>query len=485
MPTRTCRVLWLGAALASVSAGCGSSARPDGATILRPGQDLQPIVARAPEGTRFVFEPGVYRAQTIYPKDRQSFVGQAGVVLSGAIELTEWTHVSGLWRADGLPAPLDYHGECEHGRELCNRREDLFVDGRLYERRPSRHGLAAGQWSYQAGRAWLADDPSGRLVELGVTPVAFAGDAEDVIVEDLVVEKYASDAQYGALHLDGARGWLIAGVTARWNHGVGLFFGAHTRITGGSFSHNGQLGIAVTGGEGSRIEGVEIAYNNYAGYDAAWEAGGTKFWATTGLIVRNSCVHHNAGPGLWTDFDNIHTVYEGNTVFLNGQDGIKHEISYDAIIRNNLVAANGQSKDEWLWGSQILIQDSSNVEAYGNLVEISSDFGNGIGVIYQGRGEGAYGPWRADSNRIHDNTIIHLGSRGQNGVVTDTGDPSFWQQADNRFNPNSYVVADRAAEYWTAHDRNVAWDHVQELGFETSGALIVEQRPPLQLSCDR
>ena len=47
-------------------------------------------------------------------------------------------------------------------------------------------------------------------------------------------------------------------------------------MEGGSFSHNGQIGIAGSGGEGSRIEGVEIAFNNYAGYDADWEAGGTQ-----------------------------------------------------------------------------------------------------------------------------------------------------------------------------------------------------------------
>ena len=86
---------------------------------------------------------------------------------------------------------------------------------------------------------------------------------------------------------------------------------------------------------------MEIAFNNYAGYKADWEAGGTKFWATTGLVVRNSCVHHNAGPGLWTDYDNIDTLYEGNIVFSNANDGIKHEISYDAIIRDNIVAGNG------------------------------------------------------------------------------------------------------------------------------------------------
>jgi hypothetical protein len=265
MRTRTCRVLWLGAALAAASGACGSCAREESATILRPGQDLQSIVAGAPDGTRFVFEPGVYRQQTLYPKDRQQFIGQDGVIMNGAMELTEWTEVSGLWQTDGLPEPLDYHGDCEDNRELCSRREDLFVDGKVYERRPALAGLGPGEWYYENGRAWLADDPTGRAVELSVTPVAFAGDARDVVVENLVVEKYASDAQYGAIHLDRARGWLISDVTARWNHGVGLFSGPETRISGGSFSHNGQLGIGGTG-EGVTIEGVEIAFNNYAGY---------------------------------------------------------------------------------------------------------------------------------------------------------------------------------------------------------------------------
>ena len=94
-------------------------------------------MARAPEGARFVFEPGVYRQQTIYPKDRQQFIGQDGVVLNGAMALTAWTNVAGLWQTDGLPKPLDFHGDCEDDRQLCNRREDLFVNGRLYQRRPA------------------------------------------------------------------------------------------------------------------------------------------------------------------------------------------------------------------------------------------------------------------------------------------------------------------------------------------------------------
>jgi hypothetical protein len=483
MPTPTCRVLCLGAALAVVSTGSVSCASEDGATILRPGQDIRSIVAGAPEGARFVFEPGVYRGQTIYPKDRQRFVGRDGAVLNGAMELTAWRQVSGFWQTDGLPEPLDFHGDCEDDRELCNRREDLFVDGRIYERRSSLDGLGPAQWYYENGRAWLADDPTGRLVELSVTPVAFAGEARDVVIENLVVEKYASDAQQGAINLDGARGWLVADVTARWNHGVGLFFGPETRVSGGSFSHNGQLGIGGTG-EGSTIDGVEIAFNNYAGYNSGWEAGGTKFARTKNLIVRNSCVHHNAGPGLWTDIDNVDVLYEGNKVFLNTDDGIKHEISYDAIIRNNVVAHNGTSGfDVWLWGSQILIQNSANVEVYGNLVEVSDSFGNGIGIIHQDRGEGEHGPWHAIHNWVHHNTIVHLGRHGQNGVVMDTDEDWYWAEADNRFDWNRYIVPTPRSGYWTAHGSGGGWDHIRDLGLERNGELIVAQRPPMELSC--
>jgi hypothetical protein len=120
-----------------------------------------------------------------------------------------------------------------------------------------------------------------------------------------------------------------------------------------------------------------------------------------------------------------------------------------------------------------------------NFVEIAADFGNGIGIVYQDRREEAHAPWRAVSNGIHDNTIIHLGSRGQNGVVTDTDDSSFWAQADNRFNLNSYVVADGEGEYWTSNGMDASWANVQELGFEKNGNLIVEQRSPTQLSCNR
>jgi hypothetical protein len=477
--------VWLVAAGVIISTGCAQSAQDPPTVVVQPGQNVQQLVDNFPEGTRFLFQPGIYRQQAIRPKNRQQFIGQDGVILNGAMELKRWTYESGLWRHENLPEPLPFRGSCGDGGDLCGYREDLFLDGRLYRRVATVDELGPGTWYYADRRAYLRDDPTGHLVELGVTPRAFGGDAEDVVLKDLIVEKYASNAQDGAIYANDGRGWLISDVTARWNHGAGLSFASQAQVTGGSFSHNGQLGISGSRGEGSRIEGMEIAFNNYAGYDPGWEGGGTKFGAATGLIVRNTCVHHNDGPGLWTDYDNIHTLYEGNRIFLNAKEGIKHEISYDAIIRDNIVAGNGKLKDNWLWGAQIIIQNSSNVEVYRNLVEVSADFGNGITVVHQDRGEGAHGPWHAVRNTVHGNTIVHLGGRGRNGVVTDEDDDSYWTEAANRFDRNSYIVPDGAVRYWTSRDRNARWDNVEELGFEQNGELIVEARAPIELSCAR
>ncbi|MDP1465830.1 right-handed parallel beta-helix repeat-containing protein, partial [Klebsiella pneumoniae] len=83
----------------------------------------------------------------------------------------------------------------------------------------------------------------------------------------------------------------------------------------------GQIGIAGIGDD-VLIENNEIAFNNYAGYGASWEAGGTKFVRTNNLIVRGNRVHHNNGPGLWTDIDNMNSTISDNDVFYNTGAGI-------------------------------------------------------------------------------------------------------------------------------------------------------------------
>ena len=133
------------------------------------------------------------------------------------------------------------------------------------------------------------------------------------------------------------------------------------------------------------MQGNDIAHNGFwAGVDPYWGAGGFKFTQTDGLVVRDNYSHNNDSYGMWTDIDNIHTLYENNVVVNNTGIGIAHEISYDAVIRNNVVMNNGGDTRGWLWGGAIQIQNSSHVDVYGNKVDMTG--GNGIVMIQQNRG---------------------------------------------------------------------------------------------------
>jgi parallel beta-helix repeat protein len=240
------------------------------------------------------------------------------------------------------------------------------------------------------------------------TAHAFSGSASGVTIENLVIENYTTIAQFGAVNGEGAD-WRVVHNDVRNNAGVGVFVDGNRATIQNNFIHqNHQLGISLTFSADSVVEDNEISYNNWLGeYEWGWEAGGTKFWTTTNLIVRGNESHDNLGPGLWSDTDNIDILYENNVVHENRDaPGIFHEIGYDAIIRNNHIWDNGwpdtmPSNPYWQRGA-IQIAGSSNVEVHGNLIE---DSAKGIIGIDQCRGTGLYGPWALLNVSAHDNTI--------------------------------------------------------------------------------
>lgn len=456
----------------------------DTAIGIQPGANLQALIDSSGEGATFRFSPGVYRLQSVKPKNGQRFIGQPGVILSGAQIISQWRQENGYWIAKAPQKRLRPHGKCEEENELCTFREDLFIDGKLYKAVASVDQVGSGTWYRDDESMFLVDDPTGRFVEMSAAPWAFQGDAKNVVLEKLVVEKYASPAQAGAIDGRYGENWKLVDVVAQWNHGVGLYLGRNMQVTGGSISNNGQLGI---GGEGNGvvIDGVKIAANNYAGFSASWEGGGTKFVRSNQLIVRNSCVYENIGPGLWTDIDNIDITYTNNKVFRNLSDGIKHEISYRALIADNVVAQNGKGYDEWLWGSQILIQNSSDVTVRNNVVEVAADFGNGISVVYQDRGSGRLGAYDSKNNDIHDNTIVHLGAHGRNGVVADANRETFWKTNTNRFDNNQYTVTVPSHSLFGINNHFGNWAEARAQGYEKNGSLKTQKRAPISFTCDK
>jgi parallel beta-helix repeat protein len=272
----------------------------------------------------------------------------------------------------------------------------------------------------------------------GVTEFAFGGKgAEGVTIRGLVIEKYASELQAGVVrNVSGSYDWLIEGNEIRFNQGIGVKSASGWRIVGNYIHHNEQLGL---GGAGSNmvIDGNEIAFNNAEKtVNPFWGGGGAKWVHSTGLVVRNNYVHDNYGPGLWTDGYNVNTLYEGNIVVGNWHAGIKHEVSCDAVIRNNTVEGNGFGNDGWVAGAGILIANSPDVQVYGNTVRYNND---GIGGVHADRTvSDSPCPVVLKNLSVHDNVIAM--NVGQTGVVTNTSDPVFSDQWNNRFDHNTYVL---------------------------------------------
>lgn len=433
---------------------------PAGAITIAPGQDLAAVAAANPAGSTFLLLAGTHRLQSVEPKDGTVFVGAPGAVLSGARLLRSFTASGGGWYVDGQTQQGVRQGECRTIAPLCNHPDRVFMDGAPLTPVAARDALRAGTFyfDYSADRIWLGSDPAGHLVEAAVTPRAFAGRGTGVVIRSLVVEKYATPAQRGAVDASDGSGWVIEDVTARLNAGGGLRGGVGTTIRRSRAMDNGQIGITAIG-RGVLVEDCEIARNNTQGFQSGWEAGGTKFALTDGLVVRRCNVHHNQGPGLWTDVDNVRTTYEGNTVTSNTGEGIFHEISGSAVIRNNIVRGNSPGSNPWVWGAGIHVASSFDVEVHGNTVE-----GNGNGIVgsQQNRGSGPNGPRVLRGLQVHDNVVR---SSGKVGVSQDVSDQGVFTSRGNVFDRNHYETV----QVFTWADRDFGFTAWRNYGHDRNG----------------
>lgn len=371
-----------------------------------PGTDIQSVINSQPEGATICLGTGVFRGQTINPKNGQKIIGSTGTKLNGAKVLTGWVPSGTHWSIGGQTQELPSGGECDSGLD-CNHGEELFINDSIQAHVKSLAEVAPGKWyfDYAGDTVYIGEDPAGKTIEMSNTQFAVASNSNNVTLQNFTVEKYGSPAQFGAINIgednNKPTGWLLDGVSANLNHGSGIVFRTNNSVfKNGRTAYNAQQGI---GGSGlnNQVVNMEIDHNNFRrSFSIGWSAGGSKFALTDGLLVKDSYAHDNQGPGLWTDVDNINTTYDHNLVENNTEDGIFHEISYKATIKNNTVVGNGYGRTDWCYGSGILISASSDVEVFNNVVKNNR---RSINAIQQQRGTGAYGPHESRNFNIHDN----------------------------------------------------------------------------------
>ena len=226
----------------------------------------------------------------------------------------------------------------------------------------------------------------------------------------------------GGVGIQAGWDWTITNVEVS---GFGQGVRVNTRsVLRNSYLHNNST-YGLSGGPGSDIlvEGNEWAFNGGTP-DGGGSTGGSKIVGTdvnpgtVGLTFRNNVVHDNAGPGIWCDGNCHDVVYEGNEVYDNATIGIFHEISWNAIIRNNVVYGNGSGSNSCHYHAQIKVNNSKDIQIFGNTVSgVGGE--NGICLTNTNRNQTSPVPQFLQSVSVHDNDVTMDGT-DESGYVGDT-----------------------------------------------------------------
>jgi hypothetical protein len=465
--------------LAATSARSGVLDEPcPAATIaIEPGASIQAAVDRAGDGAAFCLKNGTHRIQAIRPRPNQRFYGEGRTILNGSRLLTEFGRENNYWVARDQRQLGQRRGKCAKEAPACNLPEDLLIDDVPLVQVPAKDDVGPGRFYFDhaVGDIYFADNPAGHKVEATVAAFAFESRAPGVLIRNVTIEKYASVAQKGAIQAQQAAGWTIENCEVRLNSAAGIAAGSGTRVRDCNIHHNGQIGITGVGRH-ILIEHNQIWENNTREFSSDWEAGGVKLAVSEGVVLRGNYVHDNRGPGLWCDIECRDVLYEGNIAEHNRDAGIFHEISFSAVIRNNIVRYNGSAGKTWFWGDNILVAASQDVEVYGNT--LTADAGTcGIVLVDQGRSMKSGGAYKTRNNKIYNNDTTFedaacagaasdVGPQDENAFIIEDG--------NNLFDRNIYRIPRGNAPLRFAWGHAVfGWDELRRAGLEQNGSLII------------
>lgn len=273
----------------------------------------------------------------------------------------------------------------------------------------------------------------------------YGAKAVNVTLSYLTIQNFTSSGtNQGSIYA--GRGWRVTHCTLR-NHGyVALFAGPDNVIDYNWFDSNGQLAVGTYRFDNNNynviIDHNEITRNNTRDLGGG-VAGGVKWWTMQHGQFTNNWVHHNTGPGVWSDGNNIELLFEGNYINDNTSEGVFYEISFNFMIRYNTFIRNALIKGAQLDGNfpiaAVYISESGGVADPGYAYSLSEihdnyfeDNWDGVALWESGNryagtdGPGyapVYGPdpihWHTQNVWVHDNQF-HL----DKAVIGQVGNPN-------------------------------------------------------------
>jgi parallel beta helix pectate lyase-like protein len=333
------------------------------------------IINGAMPGASFCFDGGVKwrMASILRPANNQTFIANGpNAVLDGSVLLPNtigngaWSAGSGYYSITAARAGLILQKTSDRGITCfsinpgCAYRQDLYLNGVplvhvLPSSFPPTSSLITGQWAadYAHDVIYMHDSPAGQTVEMSSTPAAISSNASGVMINGLIVQKYATSGVDGAIRA--ANSWTVRNSEARFNHGegVGVQNGpdtSHNLVENNSIHDNGEEGIGLGGHglrTGNQLIGNRIYNNGNAALDAPGEYGGIKASAQKNLVIRGNIISNNDGSGIWLDVGTMDAVLSHNVISGSTKEGLRIESSgSNGAIRvvSNTLRSNAQNR---------------------------------------------------------------------------------------------------------------------------------------------
>ena len=293
-------------------------------------------------------------------------------MLSGARIVTRWSKQGSYWVLEGQSqdlssAPWLQTHDCRDNPTACIY-EDLYRDDIPLQHVRSLSALGPGKVYFDNARdrMYVAQDPAGHKMETTMLTVGISSGAAGVTIRGGIIEKMG----WFGIKVAGSD-WTIEDTEIRYAHATGLRLkGDGHEVRRNSIHHNGNTGIVATDVHGIMVEGNDVGFNNYLHFGhkpTPFHEGGAKFLNTSDVTLRGNYSHANDGDGWWFDTDNIDILIENNVFENNTRSGLFYEVSYDAVIRQNIFRHN--ATDPAWRGSGMSILSSKNVEVLENRFE--------------------------------------------------------------------------------------------------------------------
>jgi parallel beta-helix repeat protein len=449
---------------------------------IRPGMSIPNTVDGAPAGTTFCISPGLYRVgRTIAPKAGDSLIApQGGVTFNGARMITSWRQSGTVWVASGrTQAPtVNFGGWGDPTMKYPQARysDDVFIDGNMLWKVGVRinghiYGETAGTVgrgeyfvNYDKNTITLGSNPRGHLVEQAFTPGGIDSAANDVTVSGLTVQQMAGDG----IDARGQR-WHITGNVVRMNHVTGINLGDNAVVQDNVVNKNGQYGIAGPS-HGALVDGNTVAYNNAARFSTSdgrcSGAGGSKFAATTDLMVSNNIYHDNYCNGIWIDVASNNVTLDGNQSYRNTADGIREEVSYNLTVHGNNVHDNGRGG--------IAILDSPNTEISDNTVSGNAGYQIILHQHHRTDPVSPLGPHELRNASVTGNQI-YLGTSKIVGAFNSDSPKQMdlFTSWNTVWSGNTYHVATAGQRSFAWMSQRLTFAAWQGYGLDTGGSLVV------------